>query len=317
MPWTSRKPKDKAKVSALENTEIRESGRAPLSEIAKKVKRIEIVTGRHSVNQLSGQYRSRFRGQGVQFSDFRVYQFGDDVRHIDWRTSAKTEDTYIKKFEEERELSVLLAADMSASLGFGSQGQSKHEVMCLALATIAFSAAINNDRVGLVLFTEDVEKYIPPQKGRKHVLRLIDELLTFKPSGKSANLGGALRLMEKVAKPNSTVVMASDLFLQLDKERLKRISRRHDFVVMRVGDQRDFEFPKIGLVQLQDPETGQNVILDTGNSAVHRMLKKKQEDWQLRIEQAVLQSKASLLDLKTDSDVTRELMRFFHKRKRR
>jgi uncharacterized protein (DUF58 family) len=193
MLWMFRKNKSeqpKPKASA-ENNEIREAGRAPLSEVAKKVKRIEIVTGRQSVNQLSGQYRSRFRGQGVQFSDFRVYQFGDDIRHIDWRTSAKTEDTYIKKFEEERELNVMLAADMSRSIGFGSQGQSKEEVMCLALATIAFSAALNNDRVGLILFTEDVERYIPPQKGRKHVLRLIDELLTFKPTGKSANLGGA------------------------------------------------------------------------------------------------------------------------------
>jgi uncharacterized protein (DUF58 family) len=312
-----RKNKEPAPKSSGDNADIREAGRAPLSEVAKKVKRIEIVTGRQSTAHLSGQYRSRFRGQGVQFSDFRVYQFGDDIRHIDWRTSAKTEDTYVKKFEEERELNIMLAADISPSLGFGSQGQSKEEIMCLALATIAFSAAINNDRVGLILFTEEVERYIPPKKGRKHVLRLIDELLTFKPKGNSANLTSALRVLEKVTKQNSTVVVASDFFVSLDKDQLKRISRRHDLVLMRVGDQRDSHFPAIGLVQLQDPETGQSVVVDTSNASLRKMLEKKHGQWRQQHDQSILQSKASLLELATGDDVTRELIKFFHKRRRR
>lgn len=316
MPWKSPRLKPQQAASQTESSEIRESGRAPLSEIAKKVKRIEIITGRHSAAQLSGQYRSRFRGQGVQFSDFRVYQFGDDVRHIDWRASARSEETYIKTYEEERELNVLLAADISASTGFGTQGQSKFDVMCLALATIGFSAALNNDRVGLLLFSEDVERIVPAKKGRKHMLRIIDELLTHQSKGKMANLGNAMSTIERVVPQNSTVVLASDLFLHVEKERLKRVSRRHDLVMLHVNDPRDAEFPAIGLVRLQDPETGQSVVIDTSNAKLRANLSARHKDWLHRTQQLIQQSGASVLTMDTSCDVTKELMRFFRRRGR-
>lgn len=316
MLWKFRKSQ-KSESQGSETNEIREGGRAPLSEITKQVKRIEITTRKKTASQLAGQYKSRFRGQGMQFSDFRVYQFGDDIRHIDWRASAKSDDTtYIKTFEEERELNVMLVADLSASMNFGSTGQSKKECMQIALANIAFSAALNSDKVGLVLFTDVVEKFIPPKKGRKHVLRLIDELITYKPKGKRANINSALQILEKVAKAHSTIVIASDLFMGLGKDRLRRLSRKNDLIVMRLQDQRDGEFPSIGLVKLEDPESGESYTIDTNSAAFREELRKHNAHWESKTNNLILQSGCSQLSIATGSDVAKELMRFFHSRRR-
>ncbi|NUM89492.1 MAG: DUF58 domain-containing protein, partial [Bdellovibrionales bacterium] len=252
MWWKFRKKGEATPASEADSSELREAGRAPLSEIARQVKRVEVVTRRKSLTQLSGDYKSRFRGHGVQFADFRPYQYGDDVRHIDWRTSARQQHAVVKTYEEERELSVVIAVDVSASAGFGTQGRSKREALCLAVAAVAFSAIANNDRVGLILFTDRVERFVPPRKGKKHVLRIIDELLAHRPRGKGTDFSPALELLAGAVRSNSVVLLASDYFARVDRRKIRQIARRHDLIALHVRDPRDEEIPAIGLVQLED-----------------------------------------------------------------
>ncbi len=296
--------------------EIRTAGRAPLSDIAKKVKEVELITRRKSAAMLSGEYKSRFKGQGMQFSDSRLYQYGDDIRHIDWRTTARMQEAYVKTFEEERELNIIFAVDVSASGGFGSTGLSKRENLAIGLASLGFSAISHNDRVGLLLFSDRVERYVPPKKGRKHVLRLIDELLTYVPASKTSNLDPALTFLSATLKHGSVIIFASDFFAEFDRKKLQILAKKHDFICMRATDPRDAELPDVGLLRVEDPETGESVLLATSSPTVRKSYADSQRKLSTKTAELIKKSGASLLDIPTQSDPVSALRQFFHPRKR-
>jgi uncharacterized protein (DUF58 family) len=275
---------------------------------------VELVTKRKTSALLSGEYKSRFKGQGMQYSDSRVYQYGDDIRHIDWRTTARMQDTYVKTFEEERELNILFAVDVSASGNFGSTGASKREMAAIALACIGFSAIANNDRVGLLLFTDKVERFVPPKKGRKHILRVIDEVLTFRPESKKSDMNAALTFLTSALRQGSVLVLASDFFLRFDKKKLEHLSRKHDLIAIRSVDPRDLNLPDVGLLQVEDPETGESLLLSTSSSQVRKEYAQSQRQLRERIEQIIRKGGASLVDLPTQEDPAKVLHQFFRSR---
>jgi len=297
-------------------SEIRAEGRAPLSEIAKKVKEVELVTRRKSAAMLAGEYKSRFKGQGMTFSDSRVYQYGDDIRHIDWRTTARMQETFVKTYEEERELNIVFAVDVSASGGFGSTGLSKRENLAIGLACLGFSAISHNDRVGLVLFSDTVERFVPAKKGRKHILRLIDELLTYKPASKKSDLDPALNFLSSMLKHGSVIIFASDFFAQFDKKKLQILAKKHDFICLRATDPRDAELPDVGLLRVEDPETGENVLLSTSSPGVRKAYADSQRKLSNHTADILKKSGASLVDIATHADPVHALRNFFHPRKR-
>lgn len=316
MWWKFRKKEaEPRESSALEDSEIRNAGRAPLSEVAKQVKHVELVTKRKSSALLAGDYKSRFKGQGMQFSDSRLYQYGDDIRHIDWRTSARMQDTYVKTFEEERELNLIFAVDVSASNGFGSTGTSKRESIAIALACVGFSAIANNDRVGLLLVSDRVERFVPARKGRKHILRLIDELLTFEPVSKLSNLDSALNFLVSTLKHGSVLLLASDFFSALDRRKLELLARKHDFICLRATDPRDFEIPNVGLLRIEDPETGETSLLPTLSQKVRQEYSESQRRYCEDVARMLSRTGASLLDLPTDAEPAKLLHQFFRARK--
>ena len=307
---------DKATGDFLNTQEIREAGRAPLSEIAKKVKQIEIAALKKSSAQLSGDYKSRFRGHGVQFADFRPYQYGDETRHIDWRTSARQQHPVVKTFEEERELTLMFAVDISGSSKFGTQGQSKREAMSLALASVALAAAASNDRIGLLLFTDQIERYVPAKKGRKHALRIVDELLSYVPKGKGTDLSAPIAHLSEVLRQGSIVIFASDFLGSIDTKRIKTLARKHDLIMLQTVDPRDLELPSIGLVRLQDPETGESLVVDTSSSSLRKSFKESQNNNLAAIHANIRQTGASHLEINTSDDGAEEIRKFFYKRKR-
>jgi uncharacterized protein (DUF58 family) len=312
--FRSRKKAPDGETSATD--ELRTAGKAPLSDIAKKVKEVELVTRRKSAAMLAGDYKSRFKGQGMQFADSRVYQYGDDIRHIDWRTTARMQEAYVKTFEEERELNLVFAVDVSASGGFGSTGLSKRENLAIGLACLGFSAISHNDRVGLLLFSDVVERYVPPKKGRKHILRLVDELLSFEPRSKKSNLDPALTFLSKALRHGSVIVFASDFFASFDRKKLQVLARKHDFICLRATDPRDRELPDVGLLRIEDPETGENVLLSTASSSLRKAYAESQRRLDAQLGEAVRRSGASLVDIATNADPVLELRQFFHQRKR-
>lgn len=302
---------------AQQNEEIRSSGRAPLTEISKRVREVELVTKRKMSTALAGQYRSRFKGQGMQFADSRIYQYGDDIRHIDWRTSARMQETFIKTFEEERELNIIFAVDMSASEIFGSTGLSKREALSIALASIGFSAIANNDRVGLLIFTDQVERFVPAKKSRKHILRLVDELLTFEPKSKGSKLNVAMDFLSGTIKHGSVIILASDFFSAFDRRTLRTLSRKHDFICMRAIDPRDTELPNVGLLRIEDPETGEEIIISTNSAAFREKYQKDQTAFQEKLALLLKREGAAVLDIATDADASKTLYKFFQSRKGR
>jgi uncharacterized protein (DUF58 family) len=303
-------------ASSAAAEELRTAGKAPLSEIARKVKEVELVTRRKSAAMLAGDYKSRFKGQGMQFADSRVYQYGDDIRHIDWRTTARMQEAYVKTFEEERELNIVFAVDVSASGGFGSTGLTKRENLAIGLASLGFSAISHNDRVGLVLFSDVVERFVPAKKGRKHILRIVDELLTYQPKSKKSHLDPALNFLSTMLKHGSVIVFASDFFAKFDKKKLQVLARKHDFICLRATDPRDAELPDVGLIRIEDPETGENVLLATGSSAMRRAYKESQARLDRQVTETIRKAGASLVDIATHSDPVMELRQFFHTRRR-
>lgn len=315
MWWKFPKSKPAPATSNEEESEIRAAGRAPMSKVAKQVKHVELITKKKSSALLSGEYKSRFKGQGMQFSDSRVYQYGDDIRHIDWRTTARMQTTFVKTFEEERELTILFAVDASASGDFGSTGVSKREALAVALACIGFSAIDNNDRVGLVFFGSRVERYIPPKKGRKHVLRLIDELLTFEPASRGSKLDSALEFISSTLKHGAVVVLASDFFSSFDKRKLELLSKKHDFICLRASDPRDLDLPDVGLLRLEDPETGETVILPTNSSSFRKDYASSQKAFRDTITRILKKSGSSLVELPTQAEPAKVLHQFFRSRK--
>ncbi|HHS12510.1 MAG TPA: DUF58 domain-containing protein, partial [bacterium] len=240
-------------------------------EILKKVHRLEITT-RGLVNDVfSGEYHSVFKGRGMEFSEVREYQVGDDIRTIDWNVTARYGKPFVKVFEEERELTVILMVDASSSGEFGSFDRMKGEIGVEICALLAFSAIKNNDKVGLIIFTDQVEKYIPPRKGKSHVLRVLRELLYFKPEDRMTDVGGALEFLNRVARRRSVVFLVSD-FLSKDFERPLRIAnKKHDLVAVHLVDPRETELPDVGYLELEDAETGERILVDTSDSHLRRL----------------------------------------------
>ena len=244
------------------------------TEILKKVKRIELRT-RNLVNTIfAGEYHSVFKGKGMAFAEVREYQPGDDVRTIDWNVTARMGDPFVKVFDEERELTVILMVDASASGDFGTVAQMKGEIGAEICALLAFSAIQNNDRVGLIIFTDEVELFIPPKKGKKHVLRVIRELLYFQPSGRSTNIDTALEYLNRVTYRRSVVFLVSDFFASDYEKALRVANRRHDLVAIALEDPREYDLPAIGIVELEDAETGEGIMVDFGDSAVRDAFQK-------------------------------------------
>ena len=244
-------------------------------EVLKKVRQIEIKTSSIVNSVLSGAYHSSFKGRGMEFAEVREYVPGDEIRDIDWNVTARHGSPFVKKFTEERELTVVLVVDASSSGDFGSQGEMKGEVRATISALLAFSAIKNNDRVGLLIFTSQVEMFIPPQKGKKHVLRVIRELLYFKPREKGTDLSGALEYLNKILKRRAVVFVISD-FATGDFERpIKLLARRHDGVAITVWDPREKEIPDVGFIELEDAETGEIILVDTSDEEFRKTFKKE------------------------------------------
>jgi uncharacterized protein (DUF58 family) len=283
-------------------------------DIIKKIRRIEIHT-RHIVNELlSGQWNSAFKGRGIEFEEVRPYQIGDDVRAIDWNVTARTGRPFIKLFREEREMAVMLLVDMSASQSLGTHFQTKRELVTELSATIAFSAIKSNDKVGLTLFTDGIEKHVPARKGTRHVLRILRELLYCEPIGQGTSLRKALEHLNRTASRRTVVFIVSD-FQDAGYERALKIARRkHDVIPIVVADQREFIMPAIGLVRLRDAETGKMVALDTfskANRKAYEELKRNQA-----AERDALFRKLQLdpIHIYTGEDFVEPLKRFFHRR---
>jgi len=232
-------------------------------ELLKKVRKIEIKTRRLSDHIFGGEYHSTFKGRGMTFSEVRQYQFGDDVRSIDWNVTARYNEPYVKVFEEERELTMMLLVDVSGSEFFGTQEQFKNEVITEIAATLAFSATQNNDKIGLILFTDKIELYIPPKKGRSHVLRIIRELIEFAPEHKGTNINEALRFLSSVMKKKAIAFMLSDFMDTGYEKTLKIASSKHDLTGIRIYDRHEKSLPNLGVVQMKDEETGELMLVNT------------------------------------------------------
>jgi uncharacterized protein (DUF58 family) len=289
-------------------------------EIFRKVRQIHIRTS-HMVNDvLAGQYESVFKGQGIEFEEVREYQPGDDIRTIDWNVTARTGRPFVKKFVEERELTVMLIVDLSGSLSFGTHDRSKAELAAELCAVIAFSAIANNDRVGLIIFTDRIEKFIPPKKGRRHVLRVIRDVLSFTPEGHGTDIAIALEYLSKVTTRRSVSFLVSDFFEQSDgdyEQALRIASKRHDVIAIAIADPREWELPRLGIMEFQDAETGETVLIDTASSHTQAEFRRLAEE---RIEQRSDLFRSAGIDtisVRTGEPYVGELLKFFRMRERR
>jgi len=285
-----------------------------ISELLKKVRALEIKSRRLTNHLFTGEYHTAFRGQGMAFKEVREYQPGDDVRFIDWNVSARMDHTYSKIFEEERELSVYLLIDVSASNLFGTYMQSKRELITEMAAVIAFSAIINNDKAGLIFFSDKVEKYIPAKKGKEHVLYMLREMLNHQPHSSHTDITKAIGYLNSVTRHKSIIFILSDFADAGYEQSLKVASKRHDIIGIQVYDKRDIELPAIGLIEVQDPETGRTILLNTKNDLTraeyNRQFKKIQED----AKQSFKLAGADLIQLATGDDYVKALQQFFIKR---
>lgn len=284
------------------------------TELLKKVRRIEIKTRGLSNHIFSGEYHTAFKGRGMSFSEVREYQYGDDIRDIDWNVTARFSHPYIKVFEEERELSVMLLVDVSRSSMFGTQEQRKKDLITEICAVLAFSAIHNNDKVGVIFFSDQIEKYIPPKKGKSHILLIIRELLSLKPKGNGTDIGAALRFFTNANKKKSIVFLASDFLASGYEDALTLASRRHDLVGLHVYDQRDKDLPNVGMIKMKDSETGTEQWVDTSNKAVREFYTKKFVEHRQYCKSAFLKSGAELISMNTGQDYVKVLKGFFKKR---
>ena len=286
-------------------------------ELLKQVRQIEIRT-KGLVNQVfSGEYHSVFKGRGMEFSEVREYQFGDDIRNIDWNVTARFGHPYIKVFEEERELTVMLMVDLSGSLMFGSVSKTKQRIAAELSAILAFSALKNNDKVGLILFTDKIEKFVPPRKGRKHVLRIIREVLSFEPEGKATNLKGALEYMNHTIKKKSIAFLISDFMDEGYEKILKIVGRKHDLIGIVLDDRREKEIPNIGLVKLADAETGAERWIDTGSKRVRSQMVSDQKQREKLRNSIFIKSGLDRIEVTTGSNYIQPLVQFFRRREKR
>jgi uncharacterized protein (DUF58 family) len=286
-------------------------------EVLKKVRALEIRT-KGLVNTLfGGEYQSAFKGRGMEFSEVRAYQFGDDIRQIDWNVTARTGDAYIKQFEEEREQTLMLCVDISPSGIFGSQNQRKMDLAIEVCAVLAFSAIKNSDKVGLMLFTDRVEKVIPPKKGRTHVLRLIRELFTAEPEGTGTDLDTALTYVNKVLNRRAIVVVASDFEDEGFERTLKITKQKHDLVNLVIRDHLEEELPDMGLVSFLDAETGQRRLIDTSNAKLRAAFEERSRERRKHLEELFLRLQIDAVTLMTNESYVEPLMHFLERRVRR
>ena len=284
-------------------------------ELIQKVRKIEIKTKGLSNNIFAGEYHSAFKGRGMAFSEVREYQYGDDVRDIDWNVTARFGKPYIKVFEEERELTVMLLVDVSGSLDFGTHTQTKRQLLTEIAATLAFSAIQNNDKIGVIFFSDKIEKFIPPKIGRKHILFIIRELLGFTPESNLTDVGQAVEFMTNAIKKRCTVFLLSDFFDNRDyTNQLTVANRRHDLVALQIYDRRMVELPDVGIVKMLDSETGRAAFIDTSSRAV----RKAHHEWwinhQLALKEAFTKSNVDNASIRTDEDYVRALMNLFRRR---
>ncbi len=285
------------------------------NELLKKVRKIEIKAKGLSQNIFAGEYHSAFKGRGMTFSEVREYQYGDDVRDIDWNVTARHNRPYIKVYEEERELTVMLLVDVSGSKNFGAVGIDKSDMMTEIAATLAFSAIENNDKVGVLLFSDRVEKFIPPQKGRKHILLLIRELLNFKPTGRGTDLNMALEYLTKVIKKRCSAFLISDFIDSGDYSRSMTIANsKHDLIAIQVYDKREAQMPNVGLMKVADAETGAERWIDTGSKRVRQAYDKWWYQRQLAMSGTLQRSKVDLASISTSDDYVKALMVLFKRR---
>jgi uncharacterized protein (DUF58 family) len=285
------------------------------SEIIKKVRKIEIKARGLSSNIFAGQYHSAFKGRGMAFSEVREYQFGDDVRDIDWNVTARFHRPYVKVFEEERELTVMLLIDVSGSLDFGTQKQMKRDMVTEIAATLAFSAIQNNDKIGVIFFSDKIEKYIPPKKGRKHILYIIREMLDFKPESTRTDIKQAIEFLSSVQKRRTTVFILSDFYVRSDfQQSLQIANRKHDVVAIQVYDQRARELPDVGLMKVVDAETGYEQYVDTSSKKLRQAYQKYWLTRQAQLQDTFNKSNVDNVSIATNQDFVKSLLLLFKQR---
>ncbi len=294
-------------------------------KILKKVRRVEVRTRRLVDDSLAGSYHSVFKGRGMNFDEVREYVAGDEIRTIDWNVTARTGVPHVKKFSEERELTIILVIDISSSGNFGSGNQSKREMAAELGSVLAFSAVRNNDKVGLILFSADIELYIPPGKGRSHILRVIREILFFKPKSRGTNFTATLDFINRVNKRKSVVFLVSDFCLSGDyqqaleqlRPKLRITGRRHDLIAVQVSDPRERELPDVGHITLEDAETGEQIMINTSAPDIRKKYKEINQQRQEQFNHLVRGAGIDLLELSTDVSYITPLIRFFGQRSRR
>ncbi len=283
-------------------------------ELLKKVRRIEIKTRRLSNHIFGGEYQSTFKGQGMTFSEIRQYQYGDDVRNIEWNVTARYNEPFIKIFEEERELTLLLMVDVSGSQFFGTDGSSKKDMITEIAATLAFSATQNNDKVGLLLFSDKIELFIPPKKGRPHVLRIIRDLLEFEPKGVQTDIRQAVRYIQNMMKKKAIIFILSDFIAENYENALKVLGNKHDVTGIRVYDRREMQMPNLGMVNMRDAETGEYMLVNTGSSHVRRNYAEYYRKGVDYYQTAFKRSQAGTLHCQVGESYVKTLLGYFRRR---
>lgn len=286
-------------------------------EVLKKIRRIEIRTKKLVNDLFSGEYHSTFKGQGMEFEEVRQYEPGDDIRLIDWNVTARTGYPYIKKFREERELSVVLLVDASSSGQFGTRERFKNEIAAELSALLAFSAIKNNDKVGLIIFTDRIEKFIPPQKGRAHVLRLIREILYFRPTARGTDIAGALEYFNRVIKRKSVVFLISDFLSEGFYKPLQIANNKHDIIAVKITDPRETDFDSVGLIELEDAETGEVFMIDTSSKEFRREFAARAQEDTLNLKKGFQLIDLDFINIRTDQSYIVPLINFFRIRERR
>ncbi len=285
------------------------------NELLRKVRKIEIKTKGLSKHLFSGEYHSTFKGRGMSFSEVRNYFPGDDVRNIDWNVTARTNEPYIKIFEEERELTVMLLVDVSRSSLFGTTEQLKKDFITEVSAVLAFSAMQNNDKVGVIFFSDKVEKFIPPKKGKQHILRIIRELLNFEPDARGTDLSGALVYLNNIIKKRSICFILSDFLTEGYEDPFRIAAKRHDIIGLRIFDPKEETIPDVGLIRMADAETGQKLWIDTSSSKVREQYKKYNEDKVSYFKTIFSKAGKDIVSIRTDESYEKALLGFFRKRR--
>ncbi|MCA9187882.1 MAG: DUF58 domain-containing protein [Pirellulaceae bacterium] len=286
-------------------------------ELMARIRRIQIRTSHLADDMLIGQYHSAFKGRGIEFEEVRPYQIGDDVRSIDWNVTARMGEPYVKLFREERELTVMLLVDLSASQSFGTHYQTKREAVTELAATLAFSAIKNNDKIGLLLFTDEIEKAVPARKGSRHVLRVIRELLYCEPIGRGTNIGAALQYLNSTVKRRAIVFLISDFLDSRFEQPLRVAKRRHDLVPIVVSDRREHDLPNVGFLNLRDAETGHTVLLDTSSARQRTAFADRAAALCDRRQRLFRTLQLDSISIETGEDFVEPLRKFFHRREER